>query len=290
MISLINSQFRRSSRSQMQRAQQDSSVVSKLLDEGHKDAELVRTRLAALDMDPVLELQVFYDELINEFPLALGKAVSKRNREDLKLQVSSLVYGETEFRSLGNVIEKIKQVYGLPNVCYSGTNGVLQGSGGIFYDLGSGTGKPVLAAMILHEFSECIGIEFLEGLYSVSQELLGVYTDRILPKMESRDRVTQCQMINGDFLDMSVKDWRNADIVFANSTCYEDDLMKRIAKVAVGMKKGSFFVSLTRKLPVDDFVVLEYDMHRMSWGEATIFIMQKRSAPRNWTNEDDAKG
>ena len=148
--------------------------------------------------------------------------MSKRNREDLKLQVNSLVYGETEFRryvlgccarqmtyspssppnansrtvshttcSLGNVIAKIKQVYGLPNVCYSGTNGVLQGSGGVFYDLGSGTGKPVLAATILHDFSECVGIEYLEGLFSVSQELLGVYNDRILPKMEKRERATR---------------------------------------------------------------------------------------------------
>ena len=96
-----------------------SSITSRLLDETHKDAEKVRQGLASLDMDFVLELQVYYDELISksvsisssgspaqrpimyltdEFPLALGKAVSKRNREDLKLQLSSLVYGETEFR------------------------------------------------------------------------------------------------------------------------------------------------------------------------------------------------
>ena len=41
-------------------------VVSKLLDESHKDADKVRTGLAALDMDPVLELQVYYDELISK--------------------------------------------------------------------------------------------------------------------------------------------------------------------------------------------------------------------------------
>ena len=76
-------------------------------------------------------------------------------------------------------------------MCYSGTNGVLQGTGGVFYDLGSGTGKPVLAAMILHDFTECVGVEYLEGLFSVSQELLGVYNDRILPKMEKRERVTR---------------------------------------------------------------------------------------------------
>ena len=42
------------------------NVSSKLLDENHKDADKVRQGLAALDMDPVLELQVYYDELISK--------------------------------------------------------------------------------------------------------------------------------------------------------------------------------------------------------------------------------
>jgi hypothetical protein len=36
-------------------------------------------------------------------------------------------------------LEKIKNIYGKPNVGTSGPNGVMQ-RGGIFYDLGSGTG------------------------------------------------------------------------------------------------------------------------------------------------------
>ena len=39
--------------------------------------------------------------------------------------------------------------------------------GNVFYDLGSGFGKPSLAAAISlpEEFSKCIGIEYLDGLY-----------------------------------------------------------------------------------------------------------------------------
>ena len=40
---------------------------------------------------------------------------------------------------------------------------------------------------------------------------------------------------------------------------------------------GSFFITLTKRLPSLDFVLLEYEMHQMSWGEATIFIMQKQT-------------
>ena len=45
------------------------SVTSRLLDETHKDAEKVRQGLASLDMDFVLELQVYYDELVSKCAL-----------------------------------------------------------------------------------------------------------------------------------------------------------------------------------------------------------------------------
>jgi hypothetical protein len=41
-------------------------------------------------------------------------------------------------------------------------------AGGVFYDLGSGTGKVVLAAALLHSFSACCGIELLAGLHEVA--------------------------------------------------------------------------------------------------------------------------
>jgi hypothetical protein len=58
---------------------------------------------------------------------------------------------------------------------------------------------------------------------------------------------------------------------------------------AVGMKKGSIFITLTKRLPSPDFVILEYELHKMSWGEATIFIMQKTTDPREG-NDDDLDG
>jgi len=38
---------------------------------------------------------------------------------------------------------QIRNEYGRPNKGTSGKNGFLQEAGGIFYDVGSGTGKPV---------------------------------------------------------------------------------------------------------------------------------------------------
>jgi hypothetical protein len=55
----------------------------------------------------------------------------------------------------------------------------------------------------------------------------------------------------------------------------------------VGMKKGSFIITLTKRLNVADFQVLEYELHEMSWGSATVYIHQKTSDPRQIEVESD---
>ena len=105
---------------------------------------------------------------------------------------------------------------------------------------------------------------------------------------------------------MRTKDWRDGDLVFINSTCYDEGLMAKIATLAskglppycyrsailtsyflAGMKKGSFFVTLTKRLPCPDFAILEYELCRMSWGDATIFIMQKTTDPRTGNPDEE---
>ena len=242
--------------------------------------EEVANSLALLDMAHVVSSKAIYDHVVSAFPLAVGKAASKKEREDLSLKATTLVYGEISFEAFGVIIEKIKKIYGRPDVGASGESGVLQNRGGLFYDLGHGTGKAVVAAAILHNFDQCIGFEILESLFSLSLDMQAAYNTRGKPKLTDREFDTFCTFLHADFLDIKAKDWRDGDIVFANSTCYDDELMTKISLLAAGMKKGSFFVSFTKRLPINDFVVLEHTMERMSWGEATIYIHQKVTDPR----------
>jgi|LauGreSuBDMM15SN_2_FD.fasta_scaffold59987_1 SAM-dependent methyltransferase len=236
--------------------------------------------LAQLDMAFVVSSKAIYDHVTSAFPLAVGKAASKKEREDLVLKATTLVYGEISFEAFGVVIEKIKKIYGKPDVGSSGEKGVLQNRGGLFYDLGHGTGKAVVAAAILHNFDQCIGFEILEGLFSISLDMQAAYNTRGKSKLTDREFDTFCTFLHADFLDVKAKDWRDGDVVFANSTCYDDELMNRIAMLALGMKRGSFFVTFTKRLPTNDFTVVEHTMERMSWGEATVYIHQKNTEPR----------
>jgi hypothetical protein len=62
------------------------------------------------------------------------------------------------------------------------------------------------------------------------------------------------------------------DIVFANSTCFDEDLMKAMALVAENMKPGSRMITLTKQLPSSEFTLLDRRQYVMSWGEATCFM------------------
>lgn len=66
-----------------------------------------------------------------------------------------MVYGEIEFLPFAKILHKLKGYGGL------------QKPGGVFVDVGCGSGRPVFAAALYHDFDRCIGIEILEGLHQV---------------------------------------------------------------------------------------------------------------------------
>jgi hypothetical protein len=60
------------------------------------------------------------------------------------------------------------------------------------------------------------------------------------------DHFAACQFIQGDFTNLDIKDWRDADVVFANSTCYDDEMMDKISRIARKLICwASFAASLT---------------------------------------------
>ena len=87
--------------------------------------------------------------------------------------------------------------------------------------------------------------------------------------------------------DIITDDWSDADFIIANSTCFSEGLMQAMAKAAAKCKKGSWFVTLTKRLPTADEnlvtksgdgreweCVLTKAM-KMSWGVATIHVQKK---------------
>lgn len=47
------------------------------------------------------------------------------------------------------------------------------------------------------------------------------------------------------------------DVVFANSTCFGDDLMKKLAQGATALKEGAIVVTMTDPIPSPAFEILQ---------------------------------
>lgn len=223
-----------------------------------------------------------YDDVTGAITTQIGKNASRREREQLQLTDPSLVYGEISFNSFAAALLKIKYKYGLPGVGNSPmVGGIMQRDGGIFVDIGGGTGKALVAASIIHNFEHAYSIELLEGLHTLAVDIISNFNSKGKTALENMGRVssTTCAAYHGDMLNMSYKDWRHADVVFANSTCFDENLMLKIAETAQPMRRGSFFITFTRPLPGEDWTILEHGLHMMSWGTATVYIHQKQTAP-----------
>jgi SAM-dependent methyltransferase len=166
-----------------------------------------------------------------------------------RTQLPHLTYGE-----IIN-LDSIRRMFDLIRSKYNGLKGVYSEK---FYDLGSGSGKPVIAAAILHPFHSCIGIEILEGLHhlSIQAQLQWSLTTQS----------TVVEFIRGSFLDPLQNVWVDGDVVFANSTCYGASMMAEVAEIASTMRVGSFFISLSYALPDSSgFRLLDEERLPMSW-------------------------
>lgn len=111
------------------------------------------------------EAQAVYNELFSDTSLETGKTLSKREREDRDLNnEKSLIYGEVEFESFYRILRKINPA-----------------PGGVFYDLGSGTGKALFVARLTRDFRKCIGIEILESLHEEACRIVSKYNQSVRP-------------------------------------------------------------------------------------------------------------
>jgi hypothetical protein len=168
-------------------------------------AEPTKKKPLAIDEEFIEYIGDIYKDIVRPFPVSVGKAISKKERQELNLKETTLVYGELEYRPLAICFEKIKKKYGRPFIGTSGPMGILQEPGGKFYDLGSGLGKGCIAAALLHNFDICYGIEILEGLYSMSLDVVASYNSKGKAALDGRDMDTDIIMLNGDMLDPEFK-------------------------------------------------------------------------------------
>ena len=153
---------------------------------------------------------------------------------------------------------------------------------GIFYDLGSGTGKPIVAMSLMHRFKKLTGIEIIENLIKLSKPIKENYNKTIKDKFAKNkkiltfDKPNIIEFVQGDFFKHN---WSDATIIFANSTCFSIDMMNNIAEKAnKECQSKTIIITFTKKLNKlnKDWEIRDGFRRLMTWGIATIYVHRRK--------------
>ena len=205
-----------------------------------------------------------------------GANTSQRERARLyREEQQYLTYGEIEY---------------LPFVQILKDGGAMDGT--IFYDLGSGAGKALVAAALSGiTFLKCIGIELLPGLCEVSKDVIINYKD----KVDNNSLNIYNSLLEVREGDVLVEDWTDADFLYISSVCFSDSMIDAVFEKAKQLKSNSVIATL--KLPTVGFTFVqsedetparisncgfyEYfkeEWYKMSWGKVGVYFIRRTNA------------
>lgn len=178
-----------------------------------------------------------------------GFALSKAER--IQGDAFEYVYGEIEFESFIALLS-----LGNPN------------SATVFYDLGSGTGKAVLACAMVFNVKKSCGIELFSSLYQTAELQQGRLKE--LP-----DYFEKAKCIEFKKADILQTRFDEASLIFINATGFFGDSWIAVSKSIEQIKSGSLVISTSKSLSSELFTCLRVTQVAMSWGIVNAFIQQR---------------
>lgn len=159
-------------------------------------------------------------------------------------QGNSLTYGEISLCTLLDLLALIKPT---THDC--------------FYDLGSGSGKAVIATKLRYPQMEVVGIERIQSLHDLAEEI-----GQGVPPPHAQFR---CE----DFLSA---DLRDATILLINATAFLPDVWEPLLVKLLYLKSGTKVIVTSKLLPAEAFIMRYGALEKMSWGAANTYIYEKR--------------
>lgn len=178
-----------------------------------------------------------------------GFQLSRRARAEN--DAMEYVYGEIDFESFIALLSLCK-----PH------------SDSIFYDLGSGIGKAVLACAMVFKVRKSYGIELFEQLHQCAntQHL------RLAAIPEYTAKSTSISFQQGDFRTISLSD---ANIVFINASAFFGQFWIDTSRHLEQLQPGAMVISTSKALASTAFETQHITVVTMSWGVVNVYIQQR---------------
>mmetsp|Transcript_4041 Transcript_4041/g.7779 ORF Transcript_4041/g.7779 Transcript_4041/m.7779 type:complete len:367 (-) Transcript_4041:24-1124(-) len=144
------------------------------------------------------------------------------------------------------------------------------GARGVFYDLGSGSGRAVIAAALCWDFRECVGVELLSSLHNAAAQAQQALSKLTPPCPAGYENTVDfvCQ-------DLVSHDWSRADVVFVHWTTWSQLLRQQVTALAQDLQVGSLFVCVTFPLNSSLFACVRQARFTMEWGSPFVYVYRK---------------
>lgn len=188
-------------------------------------------------------------EIFNELYKGIeGYRISLDSRAKLNISDSEFVYGEIDFDSFSEILDIVKP---------DGET--------IFYDLGSGTGKPCIAISLLYKIKKAVGIELLPDLCETAQKVYEKLK-KIYPEVNEIE--FRCE----NFLE---SDFSDGNLIFIQATCCSEKTMTALEEKFEKLKMGTKIIIITKQLKSKKLNLIFEQSMKMGWGTGTVRIYEK---------------
>jgi len=161
--------------------------------------------------------QEYEEDLKTLYSLTTDEGRENNYSEDIAKGTG--LYGELTRKAVEHMMEKLRPYFSDPD--------------GVFYDLGSGTGKVVSHVALGSQLSKVCGIELDTIRYSKSKK----HVDRLSYP------ISKPQIINGDFLNY---DFSDATIIYFDNTMWVETMKQQpdvVKKMFGSLRPGTLIVS-----------------------------------------------
>lgn len=137
----------------------------------------------------------------------------------------------------------------------------------IFYDLGSGTGKAVIACAMVYNMRAYVGVELFSELHASSISL----KKNLSELKDYAEKAEKIAFIQDNFLNRSLRD---ASVIFINATAFIGETWTQLNQQLDETALGTQVVTITKKLINHNFKLKQETIIQMSWGVAHAYIYE----------------
>lgn len=206
---------------------------------------LLSTLLALVILPQCYNVPSSLKEEINELYGAIsGFGISNEDTNLIESHGCASTYGEITFEGVETLLKLLK---------LKDTD--------VFYDLGCGVGKMVVQVYLDSPVKKSAGIELsserAESALKIKQQL----------QVDNKIKAGRTLVFYKEsFLDVDLSD---ATVIYLASTCFSDDIMKKVTDRLATLKKGLRVATLKKLAENDKFALLDQFILPMTWSDST---------------------